>query len=171
MNLVIIGMRGVGKTVVGKELAKRLSKDFYDIDQLCQERLFETIQELFKHGRESVFREMECRVISETAKKDNSVISVGGGFIQDENNVKKLKKNGKLILLELNANEVIKRLKLDRESASLRPELTNEEIEKIKQLAKTREPLYIKAADYVVDRNNKDVNETVDEIIKKVRGI
>jgi shikimate kinase len=80
--VALIGFMGVGKTSVGRELARLLDRPFADTDTLVQERAGATIPELFAHG-EAVFRRLERQVLEEALQGVGRVLALGGGaFIQ-----------------------------------------------------------------------------------------
>lgn len=100
MNIIIIGFKGCGKTLIGKMLAKRLKREFHDIDLIIESiYLQETgenlrFREIYeKHGNE-YFRNLEKKVLEKMQNLRNCVISLGGGTIfTDENIYKKLVDN------------------------------------------------------------------------------
>lgn len=77
-KVVIIGMPGSGKTTIGKILGEELNLKFYDMDEYIQERTSKSILELFKNG-EDYFRNIETDICKELSKKQNILISTGGG--------------------------------------------------------------------------------------------
>ena len=78
-NLVLTGMMGVGKSTIGKKLAKRLKLKFVDIDQIIEKKEKNTIKEIFKNKSESYFRKIEQKITFKQLKKKNLVIALGGG--------------------------------------------------------------------------------------------
>ncbi len=106
-NIVLIGMPGCGKTTVGTVLSKRLGRAFADIDQLLTERAGKTPAEIITADGEPAFRALESRVIAEqAAPMTGSVIATGGGAILRDENVRNLKKNGRVIFLDRPLNEL-----------------------------------------------------------------
>ena len=94
MNLVLIGLRGTGKSTVGRILSMRLKWPFHDTDAIVQDRSGLTIRELFEQKGEPEFRRLESEVVQEFAKLDAAVIATGGGAILNETNVAALRANG-----------------------------------------------------------------------------
>ena len=78
-NLVLLGMMAVGKTTLGKIVAKHKKLEFIDIDAVIEQKNSMTIREIFKNKGEKFFRIEEENVILESLKKDNCVIALGGG--------------------------------------------------------------------------------------------
>ena len=83
-NLVLTGMMGVGKTTVGKSLAEKLSYNFIDIDRLIETREGSSINMIFKRKSEAYFRRLETLISLDELKKDNIVVSLGGGAFLDK---------------------------------------------------------------------------------------
>ena len=99
-NIVLIGMASSGKSTVGKMLAERLGRKFYDTDKLIVERSGMGVAEIFdKHG-EDEFRRIEREVVDDIAKESGAVIATGGGTSLYDTNVKKLRQNGRLYWLD-----------------------------------------------------------------------
>ena len=78
-NLVLTGMMGVGKSTIGKSLAKRLSYNFLDMDRLIEDREGCSINIIFKNKGENYFRKIETALSLRELKKNNTIISLGGG--------------------------------------------------------------------------------------------
>ena len=72
-------MMGVGKTTIGKNLAKKLKYKFIDVDKLIETKEGSSINLIFKNKSESYFRKIESEITLKELKKDKSVISLGGG--------------------------------------------------------------------------------------------
>lgn len=165
-NIVLIGFMGSGKTVVGKELAKRLKLQFKDTDSLIEERLGQKITAIFADKGENFFRDMESQIIDELTGFDNQVISCGGGAILRNENVNYLKKNGILVYLKAPFELLYDRIK----SSTNRPLLrTAEPEQQAKKLWQAREKVYEGVADLNVDTSRKSVDEIVLAIEKEVR--
>ena len=78
-NLVLTGMMGVGKSTIGKNLAKKLKYNFIDIDRLIEIKEGLSVNLIFKNKSENYFRKTESEITLQALKKNNSVISLGGG--------------------------------------------------------------------------------------------
>ncbi len=84
-NLVFIGFMGAGKTTVGQLVAKKLNREFIDIDEGIEKEFHLSVSQIFKEYGEAAFREREKRLIAELSKQKNLVLSPGGGaFLQEE---------------------------------------------------------------------------------------
>ncbi len=100
-NIILTGMPSSGKTTIGNILAKEMNRPIYDVDALIVKRAGCEISEIFEKNGEEYFRDLESAVIAEeVAPLTGAIIATGGGAILREENVKNLKKNGKVIFLD-----------------------------------------------------------------------
>ncbi len=100
-NIVLIGMPGCGKTTVGKRLSAHVGRTLFDTDWLLTERVGKTPAEIIVNEGEPAFRDLESKVIAEqVAPLNGCVIATGGGAILRDENVRNLKKNGRMIFLD-----------------------------------------------------------------------
>jgi len=166
MNIVLIGYRGAGKTVVGKRLADRLQRRFVDTDDLLEKRHGDLISNIVKsHGWEH-FRAMEKGIIKEISVKDHLVIAPGGGAVLDSDNVAALKRNGLIIWLKADRHVLRKRMVEDQQTLLRRPTLTGKGIlEELDEVMTYREPFYERAAEVQIDTSALDVELAVENIM------
>lgn len=162
-NIVLIGFRGTGKTVIGKAVAKKLKRGFVDSDDLVVEMAGKSIPKIFGEDGEKKFREIEAKVIEKISKKDNLVIATGGGVPCSAKNVENLKKNGIVFLLEASAGIIFSRIQSD----SNRPSLTGKKNKfgEVLHLLKERKPFYENAADFRIKTEGFSVRENAVQII------
>ena len=168
MNIVLIGMRGSGKTTVGKILARKLGRKLVEMDELIVQRAGLTIPEIVKKYGWEKFRELEEEITSEVAELDNIINASSGGVVTRERNVQALKKNGLLVWLQASADTMLKRTGEDSRRPLLVARTPREDMEIT--LAE-REPLYQKAADLAIDTENKTPEEVAKAIIKLLTKI
>jgi len=162
MNVVLIGYRGTGKTTIGRSLARRLGRSFFDSDDLVVKKAGKSILEIFKEEGEGKFREIEAEAILELSRKNNAIISCGGGAVLRQDNVKNLKSSGIVILLKASAETIFERI----ESDNNRPRLTDKSgIEEVRHLLLQRNRFYDSAKDFEVDTGRNSVQESVKSII------
>ena len=167
-NLVLIGMRGSGKTTVARLLAKRLGKRCEDLDSLVAKKAGMTIRDVVdKFGWEH-FRDLESDMVREVSERDGAVISTGGGIITRTENIEAIKRNGLCIFLRASIETLMSRME---EDDSHRPALTaastpREEMEK---MLVERAGLYEAAADETIDTGIAPPEEAVREIMLKLR--
>lgn len=166
-NYILIGFMGAGKTTIGKELAKALSYEFLDTDEMIVSREGITINEIFEKYGEAHFRNLETELLKELVEKgvENAIFSVGGGLPIRKDNHTYLKKLGKVIYLSVSDVTVRKRLAGD----TTRPLLKGNEkevAERISQMISKRDPIYNEVADVVLKTDEMDVLDIVEKIIK-----
>lgn len=159
-NIVLIGMPSCGKSLIANLLINRLNMKVIDTDSEIEKRIKMEIKDYFAKYGEDSFRDIESEVINDIYKTSGNIISTGGGVIKRKENIDKLKQNGIIIFI----NRDISNLK----ATDSRPLSNN--IDKLKKLYEERLPLYKKYSDIEID-NNKNINEVIDEIYRKVMGI
>ena len=99
-NIVLTGMPASGKSTIGKAVAEKLKRDFYDIDSMVEEQAGMTISDMFEKYGERYFRDRERTVAAQLASKSGAVIATGGGTVIEEENARRLKMNGILFFLD-----------------------------------------------------------------------
>ena len=163
MSIVLIGYRGCGKTSIGRKLADRLWQPFVDTDDLVVKKAGKSIKDIFDQDGEAKFRQLEADVIKDVAKLQEHVIALGGGGATRSENVKVLRDAGhKLIYLRCEPHELHRRIQLDPNSASTRPNLTAAGgVEEIRAVMTEREPAYRAAAQAELDVTHLSVDEAL----------
>ncbi len=154
-NIVLVGMPGCGKTTLGKVLAHKLGRNFYDADIYLEQKYKTTIPTIFKKYGEEKFREMETEVLDELSKKSSAVISTGGGAVTQERNYNIIRQNSNVIWIKRD-NSL-----LDTKDRPISQSMPREEI------YKKREPLYNKFAHFSV-LNMGTIDQCADDIINKL---
>jgi shikimate kinase len=169
MGVVLIGYRGSGKTTVGKLLASRLGREFFDCDQLIVERAGKSIREIFAEGGEPAFRDLESAAIAELTGKTDAVIAVGGGAILREQNRRMLSPH-KIVYLRCAPAELLRRIQADPATGENRPNLTQlgGGLEEIQTLLAAREPIYQSAMHFDVDVTTLTAVEAAETIAQKL---
>ncbi len=130
-NLVLTGMMGVGKSTIGRSIAKTLSYSFVDVDKMIEKHEGCSIRSIFKNKSEIYFRKIERQISLEELEKKNSVISLGGGAFLDKS-IRRLVKNSSVSFwLDVEESELIKRLKKNKKRPLLFKKNLNETVNKI----------------------------------------
>ena len=159
-NLVLLGMMGVGKTVIGKYVAKRLKINFFDIDKLVEKKNETKIAEIFKTKGENYFRKEEEFVTIKYLNKKGSVISLGGGGFINDKIRKKVLSECFSVWLNVNLETIYARLK----NSNKRP-LINNNKNNIGKIFMERKKIY-SLANHEINCDNFSLNKISNKIIK-----
>jgi shikimate kinase len=173
MNLILTGLRGTGKTSIGRRLAMVLRRPFFDTDVLIEQQIGEPIPRYVGRLGWDAFRDIEHQVICQVARQREAVISSGGGALTFARNVEVLKPSGIIILLAADPVKLAKRL----ERSYARPPLTDQPDLEAEMCAlwTQREPLYREVCDVVLgvdaetDDEEADVQGKVSALLTMVR--
>ncbi len=161
-HIVLIGFMGSGKTKTGKRLAEELGLTFVDVDKKITSEMKMSVTDIFSRFGEVFFRALETKTIKELRQMEKrAVISVGGGLPMQEQNHKYLKELGTVVYLKGSPETLQKRLGGDQS----RPLLSGANMEeKLRQMLKTREPVYEKLADVTVITSGQPMKKLIREI-------
>ncbi len=146
-KIVLIGLRGTGKSHFGSLLAKYFQWEHIDIDKEIEKRVGQKIPEIIAEKGWEYFREQEYQVCKDLENAEKIVISTGGGAICFERNVPLLKKNAFTVLLFSSLENLVERLEKSKD----RPPLTKAATlrEEVKILWEERKDTYFTQADLV----------------------
>ena len=151
-NIILVGPMGVGKTTVGKALARILGIAFVDCDQEMERRTGVSIPTIFDIEGEEGFRKREIEILSDITDGSGMVIATGGGVIMREENRAVLKRNGIVVYLTASISKLVRRTR----NTKTRPLLQDGDVEmRIRQLMTDREPYYQDVADIVMEVDDR----------------
>lgn len=166
-SLILVGMMGAGKTTVGRLLARRLKRRFYDSDVEVERRCGVRISVIFDIEGEAGFRSREMQVIAELCALDNTVIATGGGAVLAAENRRAMTARGSVVYLHAHPAQLWQRVRHDRN----RPLLATPDPEKkLEELYAQRDPLYREVADLVVDTGKQSVQALAKELLARLDG-
>ena len=160
-NIVLIGMPACGKSTIGYWLSQKTNYLFFDADKYLEEKENRIISDIFSNEGEEYFRNLETKYLKELSEKEGLIISTGGGAVKKKENIDILKKNGIVIFLNREINDISK------ENHKHRPLL--QDINNIQKLYDERIDLYKKYSDIII-KNNDDMDVIVDRIITALKG-
>ena len=161
-NLTLTGMMGVGKSTIGTNLDKKLNYNFIDVDKLIETKEGISINLIFKNKSESYFRKVESEITLQVLNESNSIISLGGGAFLNKSIRKNVKKKSISFWLDVNIEELIKRLKRTKK----RPLLYKKNInDTVKKMYLERKKIY-NEADFRIKCSSLKSNEIVNKILK-----
>jgi shikimate kinase len=164
MNIVLIGYRGTGKSVVGKLLALHLRMPCIGMDAEIVKRAGMSIPEIVENYGWQKFRDMESEEARELAGLDNIVIDTGGGIIERPENIEALKTNSRIFWLKASVDAIVSRIQGDTE----RPALTSGKTftEEVTEVLEQRIPKYKSAAQYEINTDELTPEQVADRIIE-----
>jgi shikimate kinase len=161
-SIALTGFMAVGKSAVGRALARRLKRRFVDLDQAIEKSESMKVKDIFAVKGEAYFREREKRTLTEVLKSGNQVIATGGGAIIAEENLRLLQENALLICLTASPDALIKRLG----SGSKRPLLKDvDRRSRIEELLRLRAERYAQAH-LIIDTTRLTIDQVVEKIIE-----
>lgn len=168
-NIILVGLMGAGKSTIGRSLAKKLKKDFYDSDRVIEERTGVDIATIFEIEGEEGFRKREAQVIAELCQCENIVLATGGGSILSEENRENMKNHGQVVYLSTTAELLYSRIRHDKSRPLMQ---TSNPLETLKNLLKDREPYYKEVSDIVVTTGKQKATlivKRVEEALRKTQ--
>ncbi len=160
-NLVLLGMMAVGKTTLGKIVAKNQKLEFIDIDSNIEKKNSMTIVEIFEKKGEKFFREEEQKEVLESMKKKNCVIALGGGAFVNKIIRENVLKNAISIWLTLDIETLIKRTQWN-EQRPLLNKVSNKK--RLNELFEERKNFY-KLANHKIVCDELSRNDIVEKIM------
>jgi shikimate kinase len=159
-NFVLIGFMATGKTVIGRNLAGLLKREFVDTDAAIEKLTGKTVSQIFAAEGEARFRLEEELLVQKLSSRDNLVIATGGGLVLNPENLRLLKKNGVLIALTASPEVIHERVKRNKN----RPLLSKGDLlSRIKELMYQRKHAYA-AAEITIDTGKYSIDDAVKQI-------
>lgn len=160
-NIFFVGLMGAGKTTIGKLLAKKLKKTFYDTDHEIEKKLGVKVSVIFELEGEEGFRKRETQMIDELSSKKDIILATGGGAVLSAENRALLKERGKVIYLNAKPQHLAKRMTYDKDRPLLQQ---GNMLDTLNQLYKDRHPLYLNVASFVVDTGQQKTQTIIHKI-------
>ena len=163
-NIYLVGLMGAGKTTVGRQLAKRLGRPFYDSDHEIVERTGVPIPTIFEIEGEEGFRRREAQAIAELTAESDIVLATGGGVVLDPENRARLHDTGWVVYLNLPPALLFERTRHDRNRPLLR---VPDPLKKLEELHRQRDPLYREAAHTTVEGSHLVASGIVQHLLRE----
>jgi shikimate kinase len=172
VRIYLTGFMTSGKSTIGPILANVLGLEFFDLDKEIEEKEKLSVVEIFETKGEQYFRNLEKEFLRELSKKNNIIVSLGGGTITYQENLDMLKKNGKIVYLKVSPNILYMRLKNKTNRPLFRDLVLGENSEndfmnRINEMLDKRKAYY-EQADLIINTDFNPVGVTVDKIAKKI---
>jgi shikimate kinase len=160
-NIILVGLPGVGKTSVGRAVARLLNHPFIDFDTEIEHREHASVSEIFERKGEAYFRALEADLTRELAACRGTVMATGGGWVTNPDSMALLHSTGRMIYLRATPETVLARMAAGR---ARRPLLEGSDpVGTITGLFEARRPLY-EAADLVVDTEVIEKSEVIEQV-------
>jgi len=167
-NIFLVGFMGAGKTTVSKYLGSMLALERVEIDDLIVEKEGMSINNIFEEYGEEYFRNCESNTLIELQKRNQLVVSCGGGIVLRDENIVSMKKNGRVVLLTATPETTLERVRDSDERPILRNNMNAEFIE---GLMEKRREKYMKSADIMIKTDGKTVLEVCEEIVVRLTAL
>lgn len=167
-NLYLVGPMAVGKTTIGKMLAKELGLEFIDTDQEIERRAGADIPWIFDVEGEARFRERESRVLEDLTSLQGVLLSTGGGTVTSAENRALLCQRGTVVYLDTTVETQLKRTGKDKKRPLLQ---TDDPREVLIRLKEVRAPMYEEVADIKVFVGDRGSRRTVNQIIGDLKRV
>ena len=152
----------VGKSAVGRALARLLKRPFVDLDSVVEKTEGLKIKDIFEQKGESYFRQCEKKALAEILERENQIIATGGGAILDKDNLRLLREKSLLIALTASTQVIMKRVGIGAERPLMKG--SNRQ-ERVTELLKMREKAYARAH-LSVDTTHLTIRQVAETIIK-----
>jgi shikimate kinase len=164
MNIVLIGYRGTGKTVVGELLAERLGMTYIGMDAQIVKKAGMSIPEIVEKSGWPGFRDMESQVARELAGLDNLIIDTGGGVIERPENIEMLQTNARIFWLKASVDAIVSRIQEDTQRPALIAGKTF--TQEVAEVMEQRTPKYQSAAHQEIDTDPLTPEQVAEKIIQ-----
>ena len=160
-NIFLVGMMGAGKTSVGRVLAARLNKVFYDSDHVIEQRTGVKIPVIFEIEGEAGFRHRESVVLDELTALDDVVLATGGGAVLAQENRERLRSRGTVVYLRASVKDLLNRTRHDKNRPLLQ---IADPRARLNELYEMRDPFYREVAHVTIDTGSQSVTTLMNRL-------
>jgi shikimate kinase len=163
-HIVLVGMMGVGKSSVGRLIARKLDRPLLDSDKLVEERAGRSVREIWEADGEQCFRALEAETLEATlAGEEPSIVAAAGGVVLAEGNRATLMSSDAHVVWLLASLDVL----LERVKNGVhRPLLDNDPEAMLRTMFEEREALYREVADAVVSVDNRSIHDVANAVLR-----
>ena len=161
-NIALIGFMAVGKSAIGRTLAKKLHRRFVDLDAVIEKSEGLKVRDIFIQKGEGYFRQLEKRLLEEVLSRNGQVIATGGGAVMDDDNLRLLRERALLVGLTASIDVLLARAG----NGAKRPLLAGgDRRERVATLLRERETKYAQAS-ALVDTSDLTVDQAAEKIVQ-----
>jgi len=164
-KFILTGFMGSGKSIIAKELSKKINYRCFDMDAIIAEEERLSINHIFEQYGESYFRDKEQKLLKELLHKQGAmIISSGGGIVLSEQNRKLMLDNCYSVFLYASPQTIVARINSDN-----RPLLKNNfSLDFVQKLMSERKDYYLQSADLIINTDGKTIQEIVALVTKEI---
>jgi XRE family aerobic/anaerobic benzoate catabolism transcriptional regulator len=164
--IALVGLRGAGKSTIGKALGAKLRLPFVELDALVEKDAGLSLSAIFAMHGEAYYRRLAREILTRfLAETDAAVVATGGGIVTDRESFKLLMKRARTVWLQATPEDHWKRV---LQQGDVRPGAASPHAqEELRALLKSREPLYAQA-ELAVDTSRLGVAGAVEEIARRL---
>jgi shikimate kinase len=164
-NIALTGFMAVGKSAVGRALARKLKRRFIDLDRAVEKSEGMKVSDIFAQKGEAYFRQCEKHTLAAVLEHDNQVIATGGGAIVDEENFRLIQERALLVCLTADTDVLLKRAG----PGSKRPLLNGgDRKSRIEELLRLRRDKYARAH-LSIDTTELTIDQVAERIIEMAK--
>lgn len=164
-NIYLIGLMGAGKTTIGRALAKKLNRPFFDSDIEVETRTGASISTIFEIEGELAFRRREAEAIRDIASRSGIVLATGGGAVLHPDTRALLKNTTTVIYLSASVNQLLQRTRKDTKRPLLQ---TADPQKRLEELMNARDPIYREVADLIIETGSQNMVALVQHIMRQL---
>ncbi|KKW68627.1 hypothetical protein AAV94_04205 [Lampropedia cohaerens] len=162
-------MPAIGKTTIGRKLARCYGYAFVDLDHVIEERIGCSIREYFECMGEPAFRDIEATVLAQqVARAEPLVLSTGGGIVLRPENRAQLRCHCHVVYLHALPEALLRRVRHDRTRPLLQ---VHDPLRRLQELYVTRHPLYLETADVQVQADVGSMRQTLQTIERQLASL
>jgi len=166
-NIVLIGMRGGGKSTIARLLSERLGKKLADLDAMVEKEEGISITDMVEKFGWEYFRDRESEAVKKVTKQKDAIVSTGGGVINRPENIAALKQRGILIFLSSSAKTLARRIDKDEGRPRLTEAATT--LAEVEAVLAERKKLYEAAADEIINDEGLTLQQKVEEVMQRLQ--
>lgn len=165
-NIALTGFMAVGKSAVGRTLARKLGRRFVDLDRMIEKSEGMRVQDIFSRKGESYFRQAERQALAEVLGQEEQVIATGGGVVIDEENLRLLRERSFVVCLKAAPEVLLRRAGKSKQRPLLKGA---DRAQRIGELLAQREKNYAQAH-VAVDTSHLTVEQVVEKILERLNA-
>ncbi|MEG1580574.1 MAG: shikimate kinase [Bacteroidaceae bacterium] len=170
-SIVLIGYMCAGKTTIGKNLAKKIDRTFYDLDWYIEDRYHKKVADIFATEGEAFFRNIEQRMMHEVAAFEDIVLACGGGTPCFFDNMDYMNSCAETLYLKASPEIIMQHLQVSLMERPLLKNKSPEELEQyIREQLAVREPFYSKAK-HILDIDILDSFSKIDLVVTQIKNL